>query len=153
MYTFTEHVRRQREKGQALVVFLVLFPIFIMALFVAFDLGRYLVMRNQLRLAADSAAVAGAGALDMASADSGNFILHPAWAQQRAAAAFGKVSALNSAGWMSMALGSVQVSGKEITVTVSGYSTAVFGKYLGISGYSATVTSSARAATGITAEW
>ena len=137
----------------ALIVFLVLFPIFIMALFVAFDLGRCLVMRNQLRIAADSAAVAGAGALDMAAADTGNFILHSGWAQERASDAFGEVSARNGSSWMSMALGSVLINGKEISVTVSGYSTAVFGKYLGISGYSATVTSSAWAATGITAEW
>jgi hypothetical protein len=54
---------------------------------------------------------------------------------------------------MTISLGSVQVSGKTVRVTASGFASALFGKYLGISGFSASLTSAARAATGISSEW
>ena len=65
VYTSNKH---RSERGQIIVAFVVLIPIFIMALFIVLDLGRYQIMRNQVRIAADSAALAAAGSLDIRQA-------------------------------------------------------------------------------------
>lgn len=146
----------ESERGQVVVAFVILIPILIMALFISLDLGRYQVMRNQVRIAADSAATAAAGALDLAEATRGNFVLNQTWAQQRAsdavAATQGRIAEDN---WMTISLVSVQVSGAEVEVRVNGTASTIFGSFpvLGIGGFNASVLSKARAATGIETEW
>ncbi len=44
---------RPSERGQALPGFVVLIPVFILSLFIVLDLGRYQIMRNQVRIVAD----------------------------------------------------------------------------------------------------
>ena len=74
---------RESERGQSILAFVNLFPIFIVALFVVTDIGRYLYLKNQVRIAADSAALAAAGALDMRQAgQDGVFALNEGWASR-----------------------------------------------------------------------
>ncbi len=147
---------QKSERGQVVVAFVILIPVLIMALFISLDLGRYQIMRNQVRIAADSAATAAAGALDLAEATRGNFVLNQTWAQQRASDAVavmqGRIAEDN---WMTISLASVQVSGAEVEVRVNGTASTIFGSFpvLGIGGFNASVLSKARAATGIETEW
>jgi Flp pilus assembly protein TadG len=144
------------ESGQVVVAFVVLIPVLIMALFISLDLGRYQIMRNQVRIAADAAALAAAGALDLSEAADGNFVLNETWAQQRAmeavAAMKGRITEDN---WMTISLTSIQVNGAEVEVRVNGTAATVFGSFpvLGVGGFSVSVVSKARAATGIHSEW
>ena len=123
------------ESGQIVVAFVVLIPVFILALFIVLDLGRYQIMRNQIRIAADSAALAAAGSLDIREAARGNFVLNESWAQQRASEAV-------------MAM-------QEVEVRVNGTASTIFGGFplIGIRGLNASVVSSARSATGVNTEW
>jgi len=144
------------ERAQVVVAFVVLIPILIMALFISLDLGRYQIMRNQARITADSAASAGAGALDLSEATKGNFVLNEAWAQQRASdvvtAMQGRIAEDN---WMTISLASVQVNGAEVEVRINGTASTIFGSFpiLGIGGFDTSVVSKASAATGVDTEW
>lgn len=147
-------VGRRSERGQALVSFVVLIPVFILALFIVLDLGRYQIMRNQVRIAADSAALAAASALDAKEAGSGNFVINEDWAYQRASDTLLETSAHLDEPWMTLSLLAVDVHGAEVLVRVNGNASTVFGTFplIGISGFSATAESRARAATGVNAE-
>jgi uncharacterized protein (UPF0333 family) len=145
---------RESERGQALLAFIVLFPVFIVALFVVTDLGRYLYLKNQVRIAADSAALAAAGALDMRRAGNEVFILNETWAETRAREALVEMSEeISEDGWMRYWVSSIMVDGLEVTIIVDGTASSIFGGYLGISGFSARATSHARAAVGVNSEW
>lgn len=146
---------RQSERGQVLLAFIVLFPVFIVALFVVTDLGRYLYLKNQFRIAADSAALAAAGALDMRQAGMDEvFVLNENWAAKRASDAVEEMSdEISEDNWMNYWVSSVMVSGLEVTVIVDGTGSSIFGGYLGISGFSTRAVSHARAAVGVNSEW
>lgn len=143
------------ERGQALLAFVILIPVFLLSLFIVLDLGRYQIMRNQVRIAADSAALAAAGALDTRQAGAGIFIINENWAYQRAADSLLETSTHVDEPWMTLSLLTVNVDGAEVLVRVNGEANTVFGTFplIGISGFSATAESRARAATGIDAEW
>jgi Flp pilus assembly protein TadG len=144
------------ESGQVVVAFVVLIPVLIMALFISLDLGRYQIMRNQVRIAADAAALAAAGALDISEAANGNFVLNETWAKQRAVEAVtamqGRITEDN---WMTISITSIQVNGAEVEVRINGTADTVFGSFpvLGVGGFNASLVSKARAATGIYTEW
>ena len=146
---------RESERGQSLLAFIVLLPVFIVALFVVTDMGRYLYLKNQVRIAADSAALAAAGALDMRQAGMNEvFVLNADWADQRARLALAEMgSRIGEDDWMTYWISSVIVSGRDVTVIVDGSGSAIFGGYLGISGFSARAVSHARAAVGVNSEW
>jgi Flp pilus assembly protein TadG len=146
---------RERERGQSVLAFIVLFPMFVVALFVVTDLGRYLYLKNQVRIAADSAALAAAGALDMYQAGMNEeFVLNANWAEERARLALEEMSSqIGDDNWMTYSVASVIVSGRDVTVIVDGSGSAIFGGYLGISGFSARAVSHARAAVGVGNEW
>jgi Flp pilus assembly protein TadG len=147
--------RRDNERGQALLAFIVLFPVFIVALFMVTDLGRYLYLKNQVRIAADSAALAAAGALDMQQAGMNQvFVLNAKWADDRAHAALREMNnQVAEDKWMTYSVTSVIVSGRDVTVIVDGSGPSIFGGYLGIPGWSARAVSHARAAVGVNSEW
>jgi len=146
---------RESERGQSLLAFIILLPVFIVALFVVTDMGRYLYLKNQVRIAADSAALAAAGALDMRQAGMNEvFVLNADWADQRARLALAEMgSRIGEDDWMTYWISSVIVSGRDVTVIVDGSGSAIFGGYLGISGFSARAVSHARAAVGVNSEW
>ena len=146
---------RESERGQSILAFVVLFPIFIVALFVVTDIGRYLYLKNQVRIAADSAALAAAGALDMRQAgQDGVFALNEDWAWKRANGAIGEtVGQIGEDNWLEYRVASVMVSGPEVTVIVDGNGSSIFGGYLGISGFNARAVAHARAAVGVNTEW
>lgn len=145
---------RESERGQSILAFVVLFPVFIVALFVVTDIGRYLYLKNQVRIAADSAALAAAGALDMTKAGRGQFVLNEQWAQDRARGAItemgGRVTEDN---WLAYSVASVEVDGAQVTVVVQGSAPTIFGGYLGISEFNARAVAHARAAVGVDSEW
>ena len=143
-----------REKGQSLVTFVAAFPILIFALTVVFDFGLFLITKSYTRMIADSAALAGAGALDMSGLDQQIFILNPDWADARVRQAYnqnvGNMSDEDS--MMTFTLTNVSVSGASVWVSVSGRCNFVWGSYMGLVNCSTTATSSARAASGISSE-
>jgi Flp pilus assembly protein TadG len=149
------HPNRKSERGQVLLGFIVLFPIFIIALFVVTDLGRYFYLKNQVRIAADSAALAAAGALDMNQAGMNEvFVLNEPWAELRATEAIREMSSqISEDDWMTYSVTAVIVSGRDVTVIVDGNGSSLFGGYLGITGFSARAVSHARAAVGVNSEW
>lgn len=146
---------KESERGQIILAFIVLFPIFIVALFIVTDLGRYLYLKNQVRIAADSAALAAAGAVDIRQAGMNEvFVLNEGWAEVRAAQAIAEMSGeISEDSWMRYWISSVIVDGREVTVIVDGTGPAVFGGYVGISDFSARAVSHARAAVGVDSEW
>jgi Flp pilus assembly protein TadG len=146
--------RRHLEKGQVLPAFVVLIPVFILSLFIVLDLGRYQIMRNQVRIAADSAALAAASALDAKQAGEGNFVLNENWARQRAADTLMELSTHNDDPWMALSLVYVEVEGADALVRVNGTASSLVGGFplIGISGFSASAQARARAATGVDAE-
>ncbi len=147
---------RRSESGQIVVAFVVLIPVFILALFIVLDLGRYQIMRNQIRIAADSAALAAAGSLDIHEAARGNFVLNESWAQQRASeAVIAMQGRITEDDWMTISLTSVKVNGSEVEVRVNGTASTIFGSVplIGIRGLNASVVSRARSATGVNTEW
>jgi len=146
---------RESERGQSILAFVVLFPVFLVALFMVTDIGRYLYLKNQVRIAADSAALAAAGALDMRQAGMNEvFVLNADWAEERARDAIDEMSdEVSEDAWMRYWISSVIVSERDVTVIVDGSGSAIFGGYLGISGFSARAVSHARAAVGVNSEW
>jgi Flp pilus assembly protein TadG len=146
--------RAESEKGQVLLAYIILFPVFIIALFVVTDLGRYFYLKNQVRIAADSAALAAAGALDISEAGAGNYIINERWALDRATKAIKQMSgAIAEDNWMTYSVAAVIVDGRDVTVIVNGNGSSLFGGYLGISGFNAQAVSHARAAVGVDSEW
>lgn len=140
----------KRESGQVALVFIASLVIVIGAMALLIDGGRYLVMRSRARMLADAAAITGVGVLDIVQAGQGNFILDNEEAWDAADENF-IINVEDSPDYADFSLDSVQVIGNQITVTVTGRSTPLFGSQWGLN-YSATVVSSARAGSGISSE-
>jgi len=141
---------REKESGQASLVFIASLVIIMAALALLVDGGRYLVMRNRGRMMADASALSAAGMLDIEKAQEGDFVLDKTEAIKQA----DKIFTYNMADipeWSDYQLTQVRVSGNEIWVTITGTSAPVFGSNFGLN-YSATIVSSARAASGISGE-
>jgi len=146
---------RESQNGQIVLAFLILFPVFIICLFISTDVGRLLVLKNQLRIAADSAALAAAGALDIRKATQHqNFMLNESWANDRALEAISEMKGrISEDDWMQYDVTAVIIDGLEVTVIVDGKGETIFGGYLGINTLKARAISHARAAVGIDSEW
>jgi hypothetical protein len=146
---------RNSQKGQSILAFIVLFPIFIVCLFVVTDLGRLLYLKNQVRIAADSAALAAAGALDIQQAAKNEvFVLNQNWAEERATKAISFMQGqVSEDAWMTYGLTSLNIDGLEVTVIVDGSGDTIFGGYMGIGSFSARAVAHARAAVGVDSEW
>jgi hypothetical protein len=141
---------REKETGQASIVFIASLVIIMAAFALLVDGGRYLVMRNRARMMADASALSGAGMLDVEKAQEGDFVLHSDLAFEQAHYIFNENIA-DIPVWSDFQITQVRISGNEIWVTVTGTSTPLFGSNLGLN-YSALVVSSARAASGISSE-
>jgi len=142
--------KKKEESGQVALVFIASLVIVIGAMALLIDGGRYLVMRSRARMLADAAAITGVGVLDIVQAGQGNFILDDKEAWVAADANF-TINVGDSPDYADFSLDLVQVIGNQITVTVTGRSTPLFGSQWGLN-YSATVVSSARAGSGISSE-
>ena len=138
-----------------MLAFIVLFPVFIICLFISTDVGRLLVLKNQLRIAADSAALAAAGALDLLKAtDEQVYELNETWAKERAHDSIAQMKGkIPEDDWMQYDVTAVIIDGLEVTVIVDGKGETIFGGYLGINTLKARAISHARAAVGIDSEW
>jgi Flp pilus assembly protein TadG len=143
------------QRGQSILAFIILFPIFIICLFVVTDLGRLLYLKNQVRIAADSAALAAAGALDMAqAAENEVFEINQDWAELRATDTIIQMqSRIDEDAWMTYNITSLIIDGDEVTVIVTGSGSTLFGGYLGIGEFSASAVAHARASVGVDREW
>jgi hypothetical protein len=140
----------EKEAGQASLVFIASLVIIMASFALLVDGGRYLVMRNRARMMADASALSGASMLDIEKAQEGDFVLDPVEAYKTADARFND-NKEDSPEWADFQLAQIQVRENEIWVTITGTSTPLFGSNLGLN-YSATVISSARAASGISSE-
>jgi uncharacterized membrane protein len=141
------------EKGQAVILVLGMIAMLLLALTLSFDFGRFFLLRSRVRTIADTAALAGAGALDIQRSAGGNFVMNTNWAQTRALEVYQKTLMLNPKdSWMTISLGGISVNGRSVTVTVNGSCASVWGGFFGIGSFSTSVTADARAAVGITRE-
>jgi Flp pilus assembly protein TadG len=124
-------------------------------LFVVKDLGRLLYIKNQVRKAADSAALAAPGALDIRqAAEREVFVLNQNWAEERAAKTISFMQGqISEDAWMTYGLTSLNIDGLEVTVIVDGTGSTLFGGYMGIGSFSARAVAHARAAVGVDSEW
>jgi uncharacterized membrane protein len=146
----------QSQRGQIVLAFIVLFPVLIICLFIATDMGRYLSLKNQLRIVADAAALAAAGALDIREATMNeNFVINETWARERAleAVQINMDVAAEENRWMTYRLQDIHVRGDRVTVIVEGTGSFIFGGYLGLDSFSARAISHARVAVGVESEW
>jgi len=141
---------REKESGQASLVFIASLLIIMAALALLVDGGRYLVMRNRGRMMADASALSAAGMLDIEKAQEGDFVLDKTKALIQADKIF-TYNMEDIPEWSDYQITQVRVSGNEIWVTITGTSAPVFGSNFGLN-YSATIVSSARAASGISGE-
>jgi Flp pilus assembly protein TadG len=144
------------QRGQMILAFIILFPVFIICLFIVTDMGRYLALKNQVRIVADSAALAAAGALDLREATMNeNFVINKNWARKRAMEAIDQTMQIEPEEnkWMKYWLQKIIVKGDRVTVVVEGTGTFMFGGYLGLSSFNARSVSHARVAVGVEREW
>ncbi len=141
---------REREIGQASLVFIASLVIIMAALALLVDGGRYLVMRNRARMMADASAISGAGMLDIEKAQEGDFVLDGFAADYQAKKIFND-NIEDIPDWSDYQITQIRISGNEIWITISGTSAPLFGSNFGLN-YSASVVSSARAASGISSE-
>ncbi len=147
---------RQSEKGQMILAFIVLVPVFVICLFIVTDMGRMLALKNQVRIAADSASLAAAGALDIKEATlNRNFVVNANWARERAEDAIATIKWKQGDDdtWMNYRLAAIDVDRDEVTVVVEGWGNTIFGGYLGINTFTARAVSHARVAVGVDTEW
>jgi len=143
---------KKKERGQASIVFIASLVIIMAAFALLVDGGRYLVMRNRARMIADTSALSGAGMLDLSKVQEGigNFDLDPLEAWDVVNETFAENNEV-SPDWAEFRIVEIRVLGNEIWVTITGTSAPLFGSNLGLH-YSAIVTSSARAGSGISSE-
>ena len=124
-------------------------------MFVVTDLARYFYLKNQVRITADSAALAAAGALDMRqAAENQVFVINDSWGRQRAEEVVlemrGKIS---DDSWMTIGITYLDIQGGEVTVVVNGEGPTLFGSYIGISEFNTSAMAKARIAVGVDQEW
>ncbi len=155
-----KHITRSRkvnngQRGQIVLAFLGFFPIFIVCLFVVTDLARYFYLKNQVRITADSAALAAAGALDMRqAAENQVFVINDAWGRQRAMDVVMEIQGkISGDSWMTIGITYLDIQGDEVTVIVNGKGPTLFGGYIGISEFNTSVIAKARIAVGVDQEW
>jgi Flp pilus assembly protein TadG len=146
---------KNEQRGQIVLAFLGFFPIFIVCMFVVTDLARYFYLKNQVRITADSAALAAAGALDMRqAAENQVFVINDTWGRQRAEEVVmemqGKIS---DDSWMTVGITYLDIQGSEVTVIVNGKGPTLFGGYIGISEFNTSAIAKARIAVGVDQEW
>lgn len=143
---------KKKERGQASLVFIASLVIIMAAFALLVDGGRYLVMRNRARMITDASALSGAGMLDLSKVQEGigNFDLDPLEAWDVVNETFAENNEV-SPDWAEFQIVEIRVLGNEIWVTVTGTSAPLFGSNFGLN-YSAIVTSSARAGSGISSE-
>ena len=145
--------KRFSERGQIIFPVLGLFIVLILALTLVIDFGRFFLLRSRVRTIADTAALAGAGALDIRQSTTGDFAVNASWARDRSQEVYQQTLARNPRDtWMAISLEEVSVDGPMVTVTVTGTCEAIWGGLFGIHHFSTSVTSAARAAVGITTE-
>jgi hypothetical protein len=144
-----------RQRGQIVLAFLGLFPIFIVCLFVVTDLARYFYLKNQVRITADSAALAAAGALDMRqAAENRIFMINDTWGRQRAEEVVLEMQGrISEDSWMTIGITYLDIQGDEVTVIVNGKGPTLFGGYIGITEFNTNVMAKARIAVGVDQEW
>lgn len=147
------------ERGQTSLVFVATLVIIIGAFALLIDGGRYLVMRSQARMMTDASALSGASIIDVDEAKKGNFVLETSGADKEGnsivtasekAVEIFKKNKEDTPPWTLYQI-DVRVYENEIWVKITGHFSPVFGSGLGLS-YSTSVTSSARAAVGISEE-
>lgn len=139
-----------------ILAFIVLVPVFVICLFIVTDMGRMLALKNQVRIAADSASLAAAGALDIKEATlNRNFVINTNWARERAEDAIATIKWKQGDDdtWMQYRLAAIDVDRDEVTVVVEGWGSTFFGGYLGINTFTARAVSHARVAVGVDTEW
>jgi len=144
------------QRGQMVLAFIILFPVFIICLFIVTDMGRYLAMKNQVRIVADSAALAAAGALDLQETTMNQiFVINENWARERAKDAIQQTMLIDpdENKWMQYWLQKIIVKGDRVTVIVEGTGSFIFGGYLGLSTFNVRAVSHARVAVGVDREW
>lgn len=145
--------RKRSEQGQTVFLVLGLMVMLVMALTLVFDFGRFFLLRSRVRTIADTAALAGAGALDIQRSANGGFAVNANWAQARALEVYQQTLAMNPRdAWMAISLGGIAVNGRRVTVTVHGTCPSVWGGLVGIENFTTSVTANARAAVGISGE-
>ncbi len=127
------------EEGQSLLAFVVLFPVFLICLFMVTDIGRLLYLKNQVRIAADSSALAAAGAVDLRQTGGGSACqLNHAWAAARAGQVLAEMqSRIGEDAWMQIQLTRLEIHGCEASVVISGTGATLFGGYLGLDRFQA----------------
>jgi Flp pilus assembly protein TadG len=142
------------SRGQIEIGVLVLLPIFIFAMLIVVDFGKYIILRNQVKIHADSAALAAATATDIYKATaSKTFVIDQPWGETRARDGVQYAIDQNPQDyWMEITIDSVNVSGNYVEVQVTGRCATSWAKYLGVGQWSATVTARARMAAGITSD-
>lgn len=147
--------RKTRQRGQIVLAFLGFFPIFIVCLFVVTDLARYFYLKNQVRITADSAALAAAGALDMRqAAEDQVFVINNPWGSQRAEEVVLEMqNRISEDSWMTIGITYLDIQGDEVTVIVNGKGPTLFGGYIGISEFNTNAIARARIAVGVDQEW
>lgn len=135
------------QHGQSVLAFLVLFPVFLVCLFMVTDLGRLLYLKNQVRISADAAALAAAGAADMRRTSRGGAChLNRAWAAARARQVLGESHrTVGEDAWMQLELVGLQVHGCDVTVVIDGTGSTLFGAYVGLDHLQARAVAHARA--------
>jgi len=143
---------KRKEEGQTSLVFIASLVIIMAAFALLVDGGRYLVMRNRARMIADASALSGASILDLSKIQegAGSFDLDPVEARYVVNDTFVANNEV-SPDWADFQIVEIRMMGNEIWVMVTGTSAPLFGSSLGLN-YSATVTSSARASSGISSE-
>jgi len=122
------------EQGQSLLAFMVLFPVFLICLFMVSDIGRLLYLKNQVRITADATALAAAGAVDLRQTGSGSTCqLNRAWAAARAGQVLAEMQGrIGEDAWMQIQLSQLHIQGCEVRVVISGSGATLFGGYLGL---------------------
>lgn len=136
-------------------------PVFLLMMVVVIDYSNFLTMRNMARTLADSAALAAAGAVDMGGTDGksggtnkGNsYTLDPSWARVRAEQVLSQTINANQPRYMQPGrvdfTMSVEVVGKEASVTVTGTYKPIWSSLLGSQPMVTVAGAKASAATGI----
>jgi len=146
---------RSRFKGAHLINFVGLFPLAIAALGITLDFGRAMMLKNQVKMVADSAALSCAEALDVSKAvNSGVYEINPVFALDRAKKVVTETkSSATSNSWMQIRIASVRVDGKHCTVLVFGSTPTIWMGFFGQKDWGVEAVSGSRAATGISKEW
>jgi uncharacterized protein (UPF0333 family) len=142
------------SRGQIEIGVLVLLPVFIFAMVIVVDFGKFIILRNQVKIHADSAALAAATATDINQATaSKTFVIDKPWGETRARDGIQLAIDQNPQDyWMEITIDSVNVSGNYVEVQVTGKARTSWAKYVGVGQWVTTLTSRARMSAGINSD-